>query len=201
MLVLGAAADARAAFIPWSYNWSPGSAFVASDNGAARVFTSNEPLVHAQGSTDTVITDLRTASTAPRDHPDVFTNQGFTASTTIVDGLNGLSATVSFSGVFNGKVSANSSDLAFTLTTPKSVTVTLGNDTYTVSFIRYSPPGPPSAQNTGSMSAHVSVSSPTSPSSPEPSSALLACLGGSFVGLVSWRRWARRRKAALGGVA
>jgi hypothetical protein len=195
------AADARAAFIPWSYNWSPGSAFVSATTGGGRIDTSNEVLGHAQGSTDTVITNLKTESTAPRGFPDVYTNAPFTASLTIVDGVNGLSGSTSFSGVFNGKISSGSSDVGFALTSPRSETIVLGNDIYTVTFLRYSPPGPPSAQNTGSMSAHIQITHPGA-HAPEPSSALLACLGGSFLGLFSWRKWTqRRRKGTLCGAA
>jgi hypothetical protein len=189
ILVLCAALDAHAAFIPWSYNWSPGSAFVSATTGTGRIDTSNEPLGHAVGTTDVVITNLKTESSSPRSNPDVYSNAPFSASMTIVDGLNGLHATVSFAGVFNGKISSGSSDVEFRLTSPRTETVVLGNDMYTITFNRYSPPGPPSAVNTGSMSAHVKVTSAAAASAPEPSSALLACLGATFLGLASWRRW------------
>jgi hypothetical protein len=194
LALLHCTADARASFIPWSYNWEPTTGpFLSSTTGAARLYTSDEPLGHAQGSSNVVITDLRTASTSPRNHPDVFTNVAFDVSLTIVDGLNGLHGTVSFSGVFNGAVSSGSSNLDFKLLSPKTVTLTFGHDLYTVSFGRYSPPGPPSATNTGSISSFVSVKDPTA-HTPEPSTALLACLGGTFLGLASWRRWARGRR-------
>jgi hypothetical protein len=195
-LVLCAGTDARASFIPWSYNWSPGSASVAATTGSGRIFTSNELFGHAEGSTNLVVTDLRTASTAPRDHPDVFTNAPFSATLTIVDGLNGLHGTASFAGVFNGTISANSANVDFKLTSTRTVAVVLGKDVFNVTFGRYSPPGPPSAVNTGSIASFVSVKDPPQ-NAPEPSTALLACLGGSFLGLASWRRWARGKLSSL----
>jgi hypothetical protein len=195
-LVVYAAADARAAFIPWSYNWTPGGAFLSATTGTGRLYMSDEPLGHALGTTDVVVTNLRTASTAPRDHADVFTNVPFSASVTILDGLNGLHGTLSFSGLFNGKISTGSSDLEFKLTSPAKETLVLGKDIYNITFGRYSPPGPPSASNSGSIAAHISVKEAQTQQAPEPSTALLACLGGSFLGLASWRRWARGMRAA-----
>jgi hypothetical protein len=191
------AADARAAFIPWSYNWEPTNGpFVSATTGTGRLYTSDEPLGHAQGTSNIVITNLRTASSSPRNHPDVFTDVPFNVSLTIVDGLNGLHGTVSFSGVFNGTVSSGSSDLEFKLLSTRTVNLTLGQDAYTVTFGRYSPPGPPSATNTGSIASFVSVRDPMQ-HTPEPSTALLAGLGGTFLGLVSWRKWRRGKRALL----
>jgi hypothetical protein len=193
-LALVAAGEARAAFIPWTYNWEPGSTFLSSTTGTGRLYTSDEPLGKAQGSTNVVVTDLRTASAAPRSHPDVFTNVPFTASITIVDGLNGLSGTVTFSGLFNGTVSSDSSQLEFQLTSAKVQTLQLGKDLYTITFGRYSPPGPPSAENTGSIAAFVKVVDPLQ-QAPEPPGVLLATLGGACLGLALWRRRARAGKA------
>jgi hypothetical protein len=195
-VVLGAAADARANFVPWTYNWSPGSAFLSSTTGSGRLYTSNEPLGTVDGSSNIVVTDLRTASTAPRDHPDVFTNVAFTASLTIVDKLNNLTGTASFSGVFNGTISSGSAQLEFKLTSPQKVDVQLGKDLFAITFGRYSPPGPPSAQNTGSIASFVKVTDPPPQNSPEPSAALLACVGGAGLGFASWRRRLRARAQA-----
>jgi hypothetical protein len=195
MLAL-AAAEARAEFVPWTYNWTPGSAFLSSTTGSGRLYTSNEPSGSADGSSNVVVTNLRTASTAPRNHPDVFTNVPFTASLTIVDKLNGLSGSASFSGVFNGTVSAASAQLEFKLTSAQNVNLQLGKDTFAITFGRYSPPGPPSAQNTGSIASFVKVTDPPPQHAPEPSAALLACLGSSALGLFSWRR--RSKQAAAG---
>jgi hypothetical protein len=125
---------------------------------------------------------------------DVFTNAPFTATLTITDGLNGMHGTVSFAGVFNGTVSSGSSNLEFSLTSAKTVPLQLGKDLYTVTIGRYAPPGPPSATNTGSIAAFVKVTDPSPQHSPEPSTALLACLGGSCLGLTSWRKWRRSRQ-------
>jgi hypothetical protein len=196
-LALCATADARASFIQWSYNWTASSPFVSATTGTGRIYTSNESLAHAQGSTDIVVTDLRTASTSPGAHPDVFTNAAFSSTLTIMDGRSGKSSSaVTFAGVFNGTLSAGGSAVDFTLTSAKTQTLLLGKELYTITLGHYSPPGPPSAQNSGSISAHVSVKDASPQHAPEPSTALLACLGGSFLGLASWRRWARGKQAA-----
>src|SRR5262249_54232243 len=97
-------------------------------------------------------------------------------------------------GVFNGSISAGSSRLGFTLTGPRVQTLVLGNDVYTITLGRYAPPGPPGSQNSGSIAAFVSVRDGTA-HAPEPPTALLACLGVSCLGLVSWRRWARGHRS------
>jgi hypothetical protein len=190
-LVLGAATEGRADFVPWTYDWQPGGAFVSSTTGTGRLYTSSEPLGFGQGSTNVVVTNLRTSSTAPRTNPDQFTNAAFSATLTIVDGLNFQKGTVTFTGVFNGAISSGSSHLRFTVTGPKVQTLVLGKDVYTITFGRYSPPGPPGSQNFGSISAFVTVRD--GPVAPEPPTALLACLGASCLGLASWRRWTRGR--------
>jgi hypothetical protein len=196
-LALCATADARASFIAWSYNWTSSSPFVSATTGTGRIYTSDESLAHAQGSSDIVVTDLRTASTARPGHFDVFTNAAFSSTLTIMDGRSGKSSSaVTFAGVFNGTVSSGSSDVEFTPTGPKTQTLLLGKELYTITFGHYSPPGPPSAQNSGSISARVTVKDQSPQHTPEPSTALLACVGGSFLGLASWRRWARGQQTA-----
>jgi hypothetical protein len=192
-LALGVARDARADFVPWSYNWEPHRSFVSSTTGNGRLYTSDERTGHAQGSSDIIVTKLRTASTAPRDHPDVFRNVQFSTSLAIVDGLNGQKGTVRFTGVFTGAISSDSSQLGFKLTSPRTVTLLLGNDLYTITFGHYSPPGPPGSGNTGSFTAFVKVSDPAS-HAPEPPAALLACVGGAGLGLAAWRRARQGRR-------
>jgi hypothetical protein len=75
--------------------------------------------------------------------------------------------------------------------------VTIGN---------YAPPGPPTASNAGSISAHVAVNEITPPplppppppppppptgQAPEPSTLLLSCMGLLGLGAASWKKWRR----------
>jgi hypothetical protein len=78
-----------------------------------------------------------------------------------------------------------------------------------VSIVSYSPPGPPTASNAGSIGAHVDVTAGTSgggggdngggsgggiSETPEPTSLVLSCFGLSALGAASWRK---RRRAAI----
>ena len=80
-----------------------------------------------------------------------------------------------------------------------SYTLPLGDNNYTVTIRSYSPPGPPSASNYGSIAAHVDVTTltPGQFNTPEPSTMVLSCLGLSFFGAASWRK--RRQAAAVEG--
>jgi hypothetical protein len=123
----------------------------------------------------------------------VFRNAHFSTSLVIVNGLNGLKGTVRFTGVFTGAISSDSAHLGFKLTIPRTVTLRLGNDLYTISLGHFAPPGPPGSGNAGSFTAFVKVSDPAPPA-PEPPAALLACVGGAGLGLAAWRRARQRRR-------
>src|SRR5262249_61631571 len=106
--------------------------------------------------------------------------------------------TLNFSGTISGSLSASHSNITNTFTGPTSQTTVLGGNTYAVTIGPFSPPGPPSSTNVGSISAFVAVTAPSGgnpggnpppPDSehPDPPTALLARLGVSFRGLASWR--------------
>jgi hypothetical protein len=86
----------------------------------------------------------------------------------------------------------------FTGTTAYNWTAPNGNK-YTVTVGNFTPPGPPTASNAGSISVHVAVTAGSGTVSgghaPEPSTLLLSCLGLGFAGAASWRK--RRRAAKL----
>jgi hypothetical protein len=62
-----------------------------------------------------------------------------------------------------------------------------------VGSVFYTPPGPPGSDNSGSISATVTVRPVNIQKSPEPSTMVLSVVGLSFLGLSSWRK--RRQKA------
>jgi hypothetical protein len=153
-----------------------------------------------------VATNIRAFSSAPRNHPDTYTNSPYTLSLFLKDNASGQSTTLAFKGVFNGNISATSANVTTIFTAPLVETVALGSNTYTVNLGNYSPPGPPDASNAGSISAHVGVNefTPPPPPSPppaehlpEPSTLLLSCLGLSGMGLAAWRKW--RGRTVLAG--
>src|SRR5216683_6093135 len=190
--------SARADFVPWTYNFGRSPVAVPADgSGTGGLSLTDESTHQADGTSDIVATNIRAFSSAPRTHPDTFTNSPYSLSLFLKDNASGLSTTLTFHGVFNGFISATSANVTTTFTAPLSETVVLGGNTYTVNLGSFSPPGPPDASNAGSISAHVAVNefSPPPPpppppptgEAPEPSTLLLSCLGLSGIGLAGWR--------------
>jgi hypothetical protein len=188
--------QAKADFVPWSYNWEP-SALAVKAAGAATggLSMTDEPLKHADGTSDVVVTNIRAFSSAARGTPDVINHAPVAFTLLLKDELSNQTATLKFTGFFNGTISATSSNVQFTPTAPLTETVKLGGHTYTVNLGNYAPPGPPAASNAGSISANVGVDEFTHgggggppPHAPEPSTLLLSCLGLSSIGLAAWRK-------------
>lgn len=195
----------RADFVPWSYNWEP-SALVIKAGGAATggLDLTDEPLKHADGTSDIVVSNIRAFSSATRGVPDIFNHAATSFTLLLSDESSKKTATLTFSGFFNGTISATSANVHFIATAPLVRTVKLGANTYTVNLGSYSPPGPPAASNAGSISANVAVNEIThgggggggTQHAPEPSTLLLSCLGLSSLGLAGWRKWWQRRESA-----
>jgi hypothetical protein len=202
-----AVSHAKADFVPWTYNWARSPISLAADTpGTGGLTLTDQPLGHAIGSSDIVATNIRTFSSATRTSPDKFSNRGYTLTLFLQDDKSGASKALTFSGFFSGALSSNSANLLNTFTGAVSQTAALGGHTYTVTIGSYAPPGPPTAANAGSISAHVSVDQFTpggtggggggggggTHENPEPSTLLLAGTGLSFLGAAGWRKWKRR---------
>jgi hypothetical protein len=203
-LVLLAGADARAAFVNWSYNWSrlPADVVSADAFGTSRLSLTDEPLGHATNSSDIVATNIRTFSNAARANPNNFLDAAYALTLRLTDDASGETATLTFGGVFNGTLSATSANISTTFTTPTAQSAVLGGNTYTVTVGDYSPPGPPGISNAGSIGATVEVvpadDTGGGPNDvPEPSTLLLSTFGLGALGMASWRRWTQRRRSAL----
>src|SRR6266851_3997934 len=157
-LTLLAQSHLRADFVSWTYNFGRSPLAVPADGaGTGGLSLTDESTHQADGTSDIVATNIRAFSSAPRTHPDTFTNSPYSLSLFLKDNASGLSTTLTFHGVFNGFISATSANVTTTFTAPLTETVTLGSNTYTVNLGNYSPPGPPAASNAGSISAHVAV--------------------------------------------
>jgi hypothetical protein len=203
-LALLAGTAAQAASIPaenlqWTYNFSPGSPSVVSDNNASSyIGLTNEPTKAAVGSSDIVATNLRAFSAATAAAPDTLMTGGNYSLTlvlsTVDDGVP-FSTSMTFNGKLTGTFSAESANISNVFGSNSTQTVQLGNYFFSVSLVAYTPPGPPDQLNAGSLAAHVTVSS-TGPAeeSPEPSTMLLSALGLTCLGGAAWRK---RRQARI----
>jgi hypothetical protein len=189
---------AHASFVSWSYNWTPSALALPADvPGSGGLSLTNEPTKNADGTSDVVVTNIRGFSSASRSTPDKFTHAAYNFTLVLTDLASGKAAHMTFSGFFSGTMSATSANIGNTFTGVTTETVSLGGHTYTVTMGNYSPPGPPTASNPGSISAHVGVDEVKGPpivtgNAPEPSTLLLACFGLSGLGLTGWRRWRRQ---------
>lgn len=189
--------------IVWHYDWEPGAAAVYSDNAPTGAVTfTNENPTQATGSSDIVATNLRVASTLPASSPNVITTSG--AYTLSLD-LSMTENSVLYQGshIFSGKLSntfsSESANVknAFGAGSASLHVFNLGSYLFTVTLDAYTPPGPPSQFNTGSISAHVEVTldddTGVITETPEPGTMALAGLAVTCLGGVAWRK--RRQKA------
>jgi hypothetical protein len=204
-LLCWAVAPARAGLIPaptaqWSYNFTPSQSFVSADSpGTGTVTFTNEPGKNATGNSDVVVTNLRVSSTAPATSPDVLhTNGAYSFNLALTDSASGASTTMTFTGKLSGTFSSANANVTNAFSGQRIQTWTAPNgNVYTVSLVGYTPPGPPTATNAGSISAHITVQAQgvhIGSNSPEPSTLVLSCLGLTFAGAAAWRK--RRRSLA-----
>jgi PEP-CTERM motif len=195
--LLFAGATARADLIPWTYNWTPSApAIFANSPGTGKITMTNEPLGAAVGTSDIVATNLKVFSSADPAKPDTFSNAKYTLTLTLTDTDSKASGTLAFTGEFNGTISSMNSNVTNTFTSAVTQSIVLGKNLYKVTIGQFTPPAPPGATNSGSISATTMPKAlVTVTKNPEPSTVLMAGLGLSFVGLVSWRK--RRRVQAL----
>jgi hypothetical protein len=191
--LLLASGSTRADPIAWSYNWTPTISTVLADSpGTGKILLSNQAAAAAVNSSDIVATNIRTASTAPFSSPDRFTNAAYGLALILTDKASGASGTVTFTGVFNGTLTALSANITNSFTGPQTQVLQLGANTYTVTMGSYTPPPPPGAFNAGAISAYARVSVQATgagggPQAPEPSTLALAGLGLSLSGGALWR--------------
>src|SRR4051794_11074935 len=156
LALLAAATHARADLISWNYNWARSPDVIHADApGTGYITLTDEQLHTATGDSDIVATNLRTYSSAAPETPDTFTAKAYTLSLFLQDVDSGLSGTVTFTGQFDGSISALNSNLKNTFTGQTTQTLVLGNHKYTASVGPYSPPGPTNSSNAGSIGAHA----------------------------------------------
>lgn len=186
--LLAAASPARAAYVPWKYNWSRNPDTIYSDTSASSFVTlTDEPLRKAAGSSDIVATNLNVFSDADPEHPATFTNKTYTLTLFLLDVDSNKSTKLNFAGILNGDVSEFSSNLGNEFVGQTTQVTILGQHMYTVKIGPYTPPGPPGSTNAGAISAHATVKISEINKTPEPSTLLLALIGGPVLGYRAWR--------------
>jgi hypothetical protein len=189
LLLLSSASGARAELISWSYDWSasPVSGVTA---GSGKITLSNEPSHVAVDNSQVVATNLKVFSEADplKGQYDVFgVNDGkYTLTLNLKDIQSGHTGQLIFTGQLQGKFSSLNANVTNTYFAPQSQTIDLGNTHFTVTMNAYTPPGPPSQGNLGSMGAYVEVRHIRE--TPEPTTLALAGFGAAALGLAAWRR-------------
>ncbi len=194
-LCLFGGARARADFVDWSYNWTPSATEIFADKSSmGKITLSNESSGTATGDSYIVATNIQTVSSATSQNPAKFTDAPYSLTLIITDGPSGKSNSMVFSGKFNGTLAQKSAIILNTFTNDQIQSKVIGDHIYTVNIGPFSPPGPPTAKNSGSISALATV---TVQAVPEPSTLVLSGLCLSVFGAGWWLRRSRRRNFAL----
>jgi hypothetical protein len=177
----------------FTYDWTSGPLFVASDNNKNTLNFANTGATAASGSTGSIkvsVLSLDSGSTAN------WTNDDFTYQLKVTDG--GHSATMLLSGEFTGHLVGGVATWSASFDGPASVTV--NGDKFTAAFDSFT--GPATSTDKGVLMAHITMNAHTPPphdhgpggpgphtnDTPEPATLLLASIGAATVGVAAWRR-------------
>ena len=219
LALLLAGTSARAADIPWTFNWTasggpdltapnPGFYHLASNTAGTYLQLTNEPFGKsfgtAAGTSDLTMTGIKVFSNAPPitlGSPSFASTNPVNFTLTLTDKTSGITHNFLYTVKFGGYANSGAANVtASFLGTTTYTNVQIGSSVYTVNAPVYLKPGPPDSTNPAGISVTVSVTPgsgdkpPVIPGAPEPSTMMLSCVGLSFLGLVAWRK---RRQAAL----
>lgn len=193
-LLLGGA-SARADLIQWGYSWEAFPSNVTAGSGSVELIPESYHTV--KGDSDVVAANLKVHSTALPASPDVFgaSDGNYQLRLHLTDVATSATSYIDFTGKLQGKFSQLNATVTNSFLGTTTQTATIGSTVFTVTLAYYTPPGPPSQGNLGSIGANVQVSPGLRPASvPEPSSLILGGIGLGAFGLTAWKR--RRRVPA-----
>jgi len=211
-LLLAAASRAPATLVNWQYNATPGANDVYSDAGlgdsGTYVHFSNENEVPRQtsiGGFASNITASNLSTFATTGYPgQTFTGVGFTFQVVLRDGQdlvnpNSLSSGVlTFHGTIDGNLWKPGGSLSYTITDANQ-TLDVGQHRFHVSFDPHHLINGTDAHRETSVDGSVTVENVPPPSSvPEPSTAVLCCLGLAGMGAFGARRWKKAARCGVG---
>jgi hypothetical protein len=189
-LLLLSSPSAQASLIAWSYDWNASPTSVSAIGGG-NITLSNEPAHVGVGNSNTVATNLKVVSSADPNSAESFSALGGKYSLTLhlKDSVSNQTGSLTFTGQVQGTISQYNANVTNKFFSPTSQTIQLGNTIFTVTMDAYTPPGPPSQGNHGSIGAYVQVQSAIHITGvPEPASMTLAGLGLALASLGAWRR-------------
>jgi PEP-CTERM motif len=198
LVVLALAGASRADTIHWYSTWSSSPTEVNSDIlGAGKITLSGNPsAVEHDTNSYTTAVNIQTYL-APAAASATFTNAPYELDLTLTDKTSGDSHVFSFTGVFNGTLTALATQIDNSFTSPSTLSYKIGDNFYTVVMGPYAWPDVPNSTLVGAISAQVLVGTSAMPNTvPEPSTLLLSAVGLSLGGM-HWLRRGRQRKLAL----
>ena len=201
------AGRSHAGSISWGFDWTGSTKLVAPDPFSATSFGSGSITMVGQKGTGTdsqtiTAVNLATISSASSTigPPDRYTDRPYTLKVDLTDTASNQSKVLTFSGLFNGTVTATKVSLSTVFTGSTSLSAQLGGNTYVVSIGPFSNPSGPGDPADGSGFIHASVRVTAGDTggggggihnTPEPSSLVL-----TGIGMVHMACWYRRRRAA-----
>jgi hypothetical protein len=202
LLVLTFAPAATAGFM-WGYE-NPANSTLLTPGSAAGLTLPNAPRADGPSDGRITATAVQQWSVAPATSPDRVSQGAYTFDLKLTDYASGASGVLNFKGMLDGSIWKEGADLTNTFTGPKSGTLDLGGNTYTVTLDEFTPPNGFGENGAGRLTADVAVQAAGQPDpadaettaqTPEPGTAVLGVVGLlTGAAMRRLRAWNREKK-------